>query len=157
MNPRSLGLAFAATSALSLACTEAPTGPDTLSLEASVSSPSIALGQTDTLTFRLRNLTPSTISLTFGSSCQVQSFIETVNDGVVYPPHGGYVCLTVITTLTLAPFAQKTITQVVRGDTVPGTFTEPTLPPGRYGGHAQLSAYNPIVELRSPTVGFEIR
>ena len=112
--------------------------------------------ETDTLTFRLRNLTARTVSLTFGSSCQVLPYIEDVNDGVVYP-HGGFFCLTVITTLTLPAFGETTMIQPFRGDTVhtPGSGT--VLAPGSYRAYAALDQNSEHAELRSNAVAFTIQ
>jgi hypothetical protein len=140
--------------ALVSACTQ-PTGLGDLTLEASVSSPSIALGQTDTLRYRLRNLTTRSISLTFASACQFAPFIEKANDGVAYPV-GGQVCATVITHLTLPPSGEHTFTLIVLGDTVPAMFAGAVLPPGSYQGYAVVQPSSPSLRLRSGAVGFEI-
>jgi hypothetical protein len=135
-------------------CTQ-PAGPDDLSLDASVSSPSIAIGQTDTLTFRLRNLTMSSLSLTFASSCQIAPFIENASDGVAYPV-GGQVCATVITHLTLPPSGEHTFTLAVLGDTVPVMSAGAVLPPGSYRGYAVVQPSSPSLRVRSDAVGFAI-
>ena len=144
-------------SLLALSCTQTPTETSGLSLEATISSATILIGQADTLTFRLRNLTPSSVSLTFGSSCQLLPFIEDAGDGVVYPPGGSYGCLTVITTLSLPPFGVRVITQEVRGDTLSTAAPGAVLPPGSYRGYAVLQSNSRQPELRSAPVAFEIR
>ena len=144
-------------SLLVLSCTQTPTETSGLSLEATISSPIVPIGQTSTLTFRLHNLTSRSVSLTFSSSCQVLPFIEDVRDGVVYPPGGAYGCFAVITTITLPPFGEKVITQAVRGYTLSIAAPGAVLPPGSYRGYAVLQSNSRQLELRSAVVAFEIR
>ena len=144
-------------SLLVLTCTQTPTETSGLSLQATISSPTIPIGQFGRLTYRLQNLTSRSVSLTFSSGCQVLPFIEDVGDGVVYPPGGAYGCFAVITTITLPPFGEKVITQVVRGDTPSNATPGAVLPPGSYRGYAVLQSNSRQLELRSAAVAFEIR
>src|SRR5688572_2805934 len=74
-----------------------------LKLDGSISSPIIPVGQTHTLTFRLRNLIAQPITMTFNSSCQITLFIQTRRGQEVHPGGGAYVCAAIMTTLTLEP------------------------------------------------------
>jgi hypothetical protein len=153
------GLSFAlpvlSSSLLIITCAQAPTEPSGLSLQATVSSPSISLGEFGTLTFRLQNLTPRSVSLSFPGGCQVLPFIEDATGSLVYPPGGTWGCTEGITTLTLPPFGGKVITQAILGDTLNNT-PEADLPPGNYHAYAILQPNSRQLQLRSAAVAFEV-
>lgn len=152
-------LAFCATGIL--ACHPLPTESeaDGLRLTAAISTPTVGIGQTALLTFRLQNLTADSVALTFGSSCQIVPFIETTAGVVVDPPNGSYGCLTVITKLELPPHGERSITQEVRGG-VPqiAVYTSVPLPLGDYRAYAILDPNNTRrLELRSEPISFSVR
>ena len=154
----SFALALSVASASTLACASAPEAPDGLSLVATISRSTIPLGDTATLSFRLKNLTADPISLTFGSSCQVTPFIELDGNGVVvYPLGGSSACFTVITTLTLPGYGEHIVTQTVRGDAVQQASSIPSLPPATYHAYAVLEHNSREIQLRSASVVFVVQ
>lgn len=145
-------------------CSTAPTTPLPpeeaigLRLESSVSTPSLQIGETALLSFRLRNLTARPIGLTFPHSCQITTFIEAIRKGVVDPPGGVWVCATVISSLLLAPNAEVIVTREIRGGAYQlGIYTSVPLPVGRYRAYARLHPSSPDIELQSASVVFEVR
>ncbi|MEX1186247.1 MAG: BsuPI-related putative proteinase inhibitor [Gemmatimonadaceae bacterium] len=150
--------------AAGLGCSTAPTEPPALPeagglrLDGSISLPTIRLGQQAVLTFRLRNLTEEAIRLNFGSGCQITPFIETASGRSVYPSGGGYGCTTALTSLTLAPRGDHSITMEVVGDGIRlAIYTGYPLPEGRYRAYAILEGNSTGIQLRSDYVRFEVR
>lgn len=151
---------------VSLACAERPTeraAPrpvtdlDGLRLELSLDRSMIAVGDSGLVTIRLRNETNGAVRLTFGSTCQILPYIET-NAGVLrYPGGGAWGCGAMITSLEVPGSGVVTRTLVVRGGAEAVGGAPVSLPPGGYRTYAVLGATAPGVELRSPTLAFEVR
>lgn len=161
MDCRGVRTLFACCVAGFFACTTNLTEPeaDGLRLTAEISTPTVNVGQTALLTFRLQNLTAESVTLSFGGGCQIVPFIETAAGVVVNPPNGSYACLAVITKLELAPHGERAITQEVRGG-VPqiAIYTSVPLPPGDYRAYAILHPNSRLsFELRSDAVSFSVR
>ena len=86
------------------ACDSSPTDPSSerLSRILRVSSASVAAGEPVTLTFTVTNLGRSPAELSFGSSCMAD--LSVVSGGtVVWNSLSQYLCLTAVTSRTLAP------------------------------------------------------
>jgi hypothetical protein len=147
----------AASTALALSCAATSPGGDDFTIDATISRSVIPVDQTATLTLRLRNLTAYPVRYRFSSSCQLMLFIEQGSTHIAYPPGGSYVCLAVITTLTIPSGGQHLVVQEVRG--VAAQVPAPAgiaLPPGTYSGYAVLGSNSRTGELRSAPVTFRI-
>jgi hypothetical protein len=141
--------------ALCAACSDglAPHG-QALRLDAVIGRATIGSGDTTSIVFRLRNLGSDTIRLAFPDACQVLPYITTPRaDEIVYPGGGAWGCLTVVTSLVLAPGAERVTTVLVRGG---GQGTDPAVPllPGEYRAYARL--VHPQFPLRSSTIPFRV-
>jgi hypothetical protein len=155
-HPVSLRL-FAASAALTLSCSATSPGGGDLTLEATISRSVIPVGQTDTLTLRLRNLSAYPVSYRFSSSCQLVPFIEHGPTQIVYPPGAAYVCAAVLTTLTIPPGGVHLVVQEIRG-VVPQAPPQAgiALAPGTYSAVAVLQPNSQTGELRSAPVTFRV-
>ena len=149
---------------LSVGCREQPTEPASrrgvaelngLRLELSVDRTLISLGDSGNVTIRLRNETAQAVRLDFGSTCQIVPYIETAAGAIVYPPGGEWLCGMAFTSLTVPAHGIVTRSLVVRGGARADGLAELSLPPGGYRAYARLDAT--ASELRSPTIGFEVR
>lgn len=145
------------------ACSRFPTSPAIpaeaggLRLEAAISSQTVRIGEEETLTFRLRNITQGTIKLDFSSGCQITPFIETAAGADAYPG-GGYGCTLALTTLTIPPGGEElTSMRVYGGERQQAIYTGHPLPKGSYRAYAILERNSSGVELRSKFVDFEVR
>lgn len=134
----------------------APGQQGPLRLEASIGRSTLRLGDTTSILFRLRNLGADSITLTFGSSCQILPYVRGQHSGhVVYPGGGGWVCAAVITRLTLAPGAEHVLPVVVHGGAPAETvYSYVPLPPGDYLAFASLA--HAEFQLRSESLAFSI-
>jgi len=148
----------AASTALTLSCGVTAPGGGDLTLEATISRSVIPVGQTDTLTLRLRNLSASPVTYRFSSSCQLMPFIEQAPTQTVYPPGAAYVCAAVLTTLALPPGGEHFVVQEVRG-VAPQAPPQAgiALPPGTYSAVAVLQPNSRTGELRSSPVIFRVQ
>ncbi len=151
---------IAAVVALS-ACANGPTEPGPtagpLQIEAAIGRPTLAVGDTTQLVFRLLNSSAQSITLTFGSSCQVMPYIRAAAfDRVVYPNGGDWICLTVVTQLTIPAHGAHVVRLVVRGG-APQQGIPPGTPigVGRYEATAVVNANEH--QLRSLPVAFTVR
>jgi hypothetical protein len=128
-----------------------------LRLDASVNQLRLRIGDTSTVTFRLTNTGADTIRLSFGSSCQILPYVAAEPRGVIVHPAGGaWGCLTVITNLTLAPGAQKSVPLALRGGpSNPSNFREVPLPTGEYVAYARLDHQG--YPLQSAKVAIDVR
>src|SRR5688500_15189070 len=88
---------------------------DGLRLDGSISSAIVPVGQSQDLTFRLRNLTEEAIILHFSTGCQVLPYVETGTGEDVYPEGGGFICTLAGTTLRIEPGAHAVRTLKVYG------------------------------------------
>lgn len=147
---------------VALGCSSFPTSPKPapeaggLRLDGAISSATISLGETDTLTFRLKNLTQEAIKLDFSSGCQVTIFIETAGGKEVYPR--GYLCTQAATTRTLAPGEEHLRKmEVFGGRVMQMVHTGHPVPEGKYRAYAILERNSRGIELRSEYVRFEVR
>ncbi len=127
-----------------------------LVLEASLSSPSIAEGQADTITVTITNTTSSEITLHFSSGCQIRTFVTNILGRIVAPPQGGWVCTTNLTSRTLVPHEAQSVSFVWSGgrDFSPAILPR-TLPPGLYHVFATLDAYE--VRLRTEHLAVRLK
>ena len=138
-------------------CRETPLGPDTstIRLEATIGRSTIAVGDTTSFVFGVRNVGARTVRLTFGSGCQVLPYVTAEPaDQVVFPGGGGWFCTDVITELVLPPGASHTGAVVLRGGSE-ATSAEVPLPPGEYRAFATLA--DPHYALRSEVLMFTVR
>jgi len=124
-----------------------------LRLTASISQTILQPGDIATLTFRLENAGPETVSLQFPSACQVSPYIERPPATVVYPGGGQWACAQVLTSLTLAPGASK-----VEELRVSGGISEMSsvlgLPPGDYAAFARIEG---AATMQSEKVAFAVK
>ena len=140
-----------------IACGSTPTAPDQtgpLRLTAQINRSEISSGGTAVVSFRLENVSSRPITLGFPSSCQVQPFIaRRPSNEVIYPSGGGWVCLTVITSLTLAPHS-VTVQElnVIAGA---GAYDLVALVPGEYSFFARVESMEYTLE--SPRVSLTVR
>jgi hypothetical protein len=141
------------------ACGSTPTLPsqqDPLRLDAQITQTRLAPGDTATVTFTLRNVSSQAITLGFSSSCQILPYVtDRRTQQIVHPRGGGWVCLTVVTGLTLAPGESSTQQVQVRAANA-ATHPFVALPPGQYETYAQIDAYrdNSPFSLRSASLQF---
>jgi hypothetical protein len=76
--------------------------------------------------------------LTFSNTCQVLPYITTRrSDEVVYPSGGAWGCYDALTSLTLAPGAERVTSVLVRGG-AQATYPAVPLLPGQYFAYARL-------------------
>ena len=150
----------------SLGCGEQPTEQSSLRqvtelnglrLELSLDRSTIPVGDSGSVTIRLRNETARAVRLEFGSTCQILPFIETAAGAIQYPGGGAWGCGAMLTSLEVPGNGVVTRTLVVRGVAGSEGTSPVSLPPGGYRAYALLGATAPGVELRSPTVAFEVR
>ena len=155
MKPTSL-LIIVPAALLLLACGHDGVGPgdEGLQLDASIGRSTIAFGDTTSIVFRLRNLSNDTITLSFPDSCEVLPYITTPRaDEVVYPNGGAWGCFTVVTSLVLAPGAER-VTAVLVRDAAQASYPAIALLPGEYRAYARLD--HPRFPIRSKTLAFRI-
>jgi hypothetical protein len=140
------------------ACGASPTEPAPqapLRLDGRITQPVIGPGDAATLTFTLRNVSSRIVTMGFPSSCQLMPYVmERTTQRIVYPSGGGWVCLAVITGLTLAPGESHPREVQVRAAEVT-TQVPALLPPGEYEAFARLEDYT--FRLRSEPVLFSVR
>lgn len=149
------GFAILAAAVLT-ACGSNGLGPQSaaLRLEAAIGRSSIRFGDTTSLVFRLRNLGDDSLVLTFSNTCQILPYITTRrSDEVVYPSSGAWGCYEALTTLTLAPGAERVTSVLVRGG-AQATYPGVPLLPGQYVAYARLEHRD--FPLRSARVSFRV-
>jgi hypothetical protein len=108
---RSGALAFAMVAVFggvfAVSCGSTPTEPasrDPLALVAQISPASIQPGGAAVGTFTLTNVSTRAITVGFPSSCHVLPYVrERHTPRLVHPSGAGYVCATIVTSLTLEP------------------------------------------------------
>jgi hypothetical protein len=130
-----------------------------LRLDAQISQTRLAAGDSATIMFTLRNVSSRTITLGFGSSCQILPYVtDRRTQQIVHPHGGGWVCLTVVTSLVLAPGESSTReVQVQAADA--STYPFVALPRSDYETYAQLDAYldDTVFRLRSASLQFSVQ
>ncbi len=109
-----------------------------LTFRASMSRTLIAVGETATLTIRLRNNGSQPVTIDFPHSCQILPYIDTVGGEPAFPAGGGWGCLTVVTKLHLEPGEEIVQAHEIRGAPAPAIYTGALLPPGEYRAYAEL-------------------
>ena len=139
-----------------LASCAGPTRPstsDSLQLTVSPAETLVGSGSMATFTMRLTNIGTQAITLTFPSSCQIVPHFTDRSGRDVVPVGGGFACLTVLTSLTLAP-GESTIRMVdVReGDQPQSPYV--VMPEGEYAIYATLEDRD--FRLRSAPVAFTL-
>jgi hypothetical protein len=153
-----LALSFGA-----VACdAERGVGPRAARLELEVFA-SFAPDNLDTPSFTrvLRNVSAKPVTLVFPSSCVVLPYIETVDGHIVHPGGGGWGCLTVISTVTLAAGGSIVHSEALEAGPASYRSNKITLPAGRYRAYAELDGFlgeygGPRVQLRSREVIFQV-
>lgn len=133
----------------------APTSRGPLQLTVVPTQTLVGSASTADFTMRLQNVSPSTVTLNFTTSCQVMPYVVARNTGqVVFPPTIGWDCAAVITNLTLAPGEAKTDTVhfIATGESRSPYYP---IPPGDYAVYARLEDIT--YRLESDRVGFTIR
>jgi hypothetical protein len=116
-------------------------GENLIRLTVSSSASEVVRGAPVTLRATLVNEGTKAVSLHFGDSCQINPYIRNSVGETVLPSNGHWVCLTVLTELTLAPLQSVERDFVWTGST---TFSpeEPLrpFPPGKYSFTAEVPA-----------------
>ena len=115
------------------------TGPDATtrvgSIRLSVSSSSAEVVRGSPVTFRIELLNEGgeAVTLHFGDSCQIVPYVRNALGETVLPTGGGWVCLTVVTALTLLPGQPVVREYVWTGSTAfQSEMPLRSLPPGKY-------------------------
>ena len=140
-----------------VACTGDAVGPrdGPLHLSVDVARPAIAVGDTTTVTIRLRNLSPVTVTFVAGGCPMLPYIAERTSREVVYPSGGGWVCVLILQRVTLGPWGEETRQVPVRGVAEwPATF-DAALPPGEYLVYATLES--PEYQLRSASAAIAVK
>ena len=124
-----------------------------LELQASIGQSVLAVGDTTSLVFRLRNVGAARLDLVFTNSCVVSPFITTRDPGdFVYPGGGWWGCAAVMRPLALEPGEEFVTTVLVRGGAAgPGV----PLPVGQYLAYARVE--HASFPLRSEPLSIVVR
>jgi intracellular proteinase inhibitor BsuPI len=145
------------TSLVFTACTNpsSPAANGPVRLRGDISQSTIARGDTATITFRLENITTTTVVLNFTSGCNILPYINDRQSGqVVYPSGGGWGCTAALTSFELPAGGTKTVDVVVRATDTTSSGSV-ALKPGRYDAYATLEDTN--YGLRSATISFTVQ
>lgn len=133
-------------------------------LEIDVAHAIIPVGDSGTVTMRLRNLTAEAKRIIFGSSCQIMPYIKDGTGAIRYPGGGAWGCAAIITSIDLPANGEVTRTLLIRGVAAGAGPAGAALPPGAYSVRAVLeqtstilAGNSPQFQLRSPTISFEVR
>jgi hypothetical protein len=152
-----LGILALACIVLAACGSASPTGPSqqgSLRLTAGITRSVIPAGGTATITFRLDNLGSDTVTLLFGDSCQISPYIASASGLIVYPEGGGWVCATVITSLTLPPGGSKSQEVQVQA-AADASYPYVALGAGEYSAFAKVESRS--YTLRSDPVRFTVQ
>ncbi len=149
--------AFAAAVALA-ACGASPSAPSEQGpLRLTVEPLQTLAGSSSTAEFalKLRNTGTTPVSLTFPSSCQVMPYVVERSTGrIVGPSGGGWVCATVMTSLTVG--AGETHTETAHVKTGTDTLSPfIVVPAGDYAIYARLE--DTMFKLQSESLPFSVR
>lgn len=121
-------------------------GDNVVRLTASASARELFAGSPVTLRIALTNEGSDAVTLHFGDSCQLLPYIRN-SAGSIVLPNGGWVCLTVLTQLTLAPGQSEVNDYIWTGSTsFRSEMPLRPLPPGRYYFTAESG------QLRTPPI-----
>jgi hypothetical protein len=116
-------------------------GANHLRLSVSSSASEIVSGSPVTLRVRLSNEGTAPVTLHFGDSCQINPFIQNSAGQTVLPEGGWRGCLTVLTTLAVAPGNDVVREFVWTGSTAfQSEMPLRPLPPGQYFFTAEVPA-----------------
>jgi hypothetical protein len=134
-----------------------------LSLEASPLE--ISPGDTVRIVARLTNTNRRTVTLGFGSACQIMPYVENAAGEVVMPQGGGWICAAVITSLRLEPgqTAQREFTwtgQTTRYEPPMWQPIQEPLPAGQYQirvAMEQTELNGRLLSLRTPSIPLTLR
>ncbi len=127
-----LPLLFAAIAA----CGASPTSPASagpLQMTASATKTTLSAGESTIVTFTLRNLTKQSVRIDLPDSCLVQPHVLDTTTGKELSGFG-FVCATVVTTVTLAPEEVRNIAYPLRAGDAAGSLRA-----GTYHVHATLN------------------
>ncbi len=122
-------------------------GDNLIRLTTSASAREITAGSPVTLRVSLTNEGAESVTLHFGSSCQILPYVRDARGAGVIPQQGdGYACLGILTHLTLAPGQSEVHEYVWTGSTrflrsMSSPPELPLMPPGRYYFTAEVSGY----------------
>ncbi|HEX5631705.1 MAG TPA: BsuPI-related putative proteinase inhibitor [Gemmatimonadales bacterium] len=132
-----------------------PPGGDPLTIEVESPRETLAMGESMTVRFNLRNTGADTVRLTFPSGCTVLPFVTTSDTlDIHYPQGGGWACTMALTEMTLVPGGVETREmEVTAGGAAGGDRA--VLGPGNYLVFARLE--HPERALRSPMVPLTVR
>jgi hypothetical protein len=116
-------------------------GANQVRLTVSASSPEVTRGSPVNLHVTLVNEGTQAVTLHFGDSCQINPYIRNTAGEIVLPGGGAWGCLTVLTSVTLAPGENITRDYVWTGSTdFASEMPLRPLPPGRYLFSAEVPA-----------------
>ena len=123
-------------------------GAGRLVLTSSVGRDEIAVGDTTTIVFRLRNIGGAEVTLEFSSGCQVMPFVtERTSGRIVVPQGGAWACITALTQLTVPAGKERIYSLPIQGGT--------TVPPGDYVAFARVESAE--LTLQSPDLIIRVR
>jgi hypothetical protein len=116
-------------------------GANHVRLTVSASSSEVTRGSPVNLHVTLVNEGTQAVTLHFGDSCQINPYIRNLGGEIVLPGGGAWGCLTVLTSLTLAPQGSVSRDYVWRGSTdFASEMPLRPLPAGRYFFSAKVPA-----------------
>ena len=116
-------------------------GANQVRLTVSASSSEVTRGTPVNLHVTLVNEGMEAVTLHFGDSCQINPYIRNLGGEIVLPGGGAWGCLTVLTSLTLAPQGSVSRDYIWRGSTdFASEMPLRPLPAGRYFFSAKVPA-----------------
>lgn len=111
-----------------------------LEFSTEISKTAIRLGDTATVTIRLRNPQTQQVRLSFSSGCSVLPYISAGDKQIVYPSGGGWACTAMLSSLTIAAGGEYVVKLPVRGGAPTQSFYNgAALSPGRYLAYAEIN------------------
>jgi hypothetical protein len=132
-----------------------PASGDPLTIEVESPRETLAVGDSMTVRFNLRNTGADTVRLSFPSGCTVMPYITTSDTlDVRYPDGGGWGCTMALTEMTLVPGGVETREMVVAAGGAAGG-DRAVLAPGSYLLFARLQ--HPERAIRSPMLPLTVR
>ncbi len=140
--------------ACSASVTTRPSAAGPLRPTASITVSVIPAGDTATIVFRLQNVGSDTVTLHFSDSCQLNPYVSSSFGLIVYPPGGGWVCATALTSLTLRP-GESTTQELKVGGMGLSLNSYVPLGAGDYSAYARVPSSE--YTLQSEPVRFTVR
>ena len=110
-------------------------------LDGSIGKVVLERGDTTMVSFRLRNVSESAVTLQFSSGCQLLWFVAAwPGERIIYPVGGAWGCTLALTELTLAPGEEYSVGTVIRAypPPMPAIYSGVPLGPGEYVIFARL-------------------